>query len=191
MSDSTVSVSNDGSDAAADAAAAAAAAVDSDAVAPDAGDNADEALGEAGLRALVAEREARKNAEAAQRDLEAKIKEFEDRDKTEQQKAEEAAARIASDLDATKASLAAAELNLARTQVAYEKGIPAELVPRLRGDTREELEADADALLEIVGKREPEAPRKPKPVGSLGTGGEARLTPAEQFAALMEGSLQM
>lgn len=154
-------------------------------VAPVDGVKPDETLGEGGVKALIAERDARKDAEKRLKEYEDRIREFEDRDKSEQQKADERAAELVSDLDATKASLAAAELNLARAQVAHTKGIPAELVPRLRGETLEELEADADALLEIVGKREAEAPRKPKPVGSLGTGGDARLTPAEQFASIM------
>lgn len=156
---------------------------------PDEGVKPDEALGEAGIKALHAERDARKVAEDRIKDYEARLKEFEDRDKTEQEKAAEHAAQLAADLDAKTASLAALELNLARVEVAHAKGVPAELVPRLRGETREELEADADALLEIVGKRDAEAPRKPKPVGSLGTGGDARLTPAEQFAVLMESNM--
>lgn len=156
---------------------------------PDEGASDDDALGDAGKKALHAEREARKEAEKRLKELDARVKEFEDRDKTEQERAQEHLERLTGDLDATRASLAAAELNLARVEVAHSKGIPAELVPRLRGETREELEADADALLEIVGKREAEAPRKPKPVGSLGTGGNANLTPQEQFAALMQQAL--
>lgn len=155
----------------------------------DEGASNDDALGDAGKKALHAEREARKEAEKRLKELDARVKEFEDRDKTEQERAQEHLERLTGDLDATRASLAAAELNLARVEVAHAKGIPAELVPRLRGETREELEADADELLGIVGKREAEAPRKPKPVGSLGTGGDARLTPQEQFAAIMQQAL--
>ena len=156
---------------------------------PDEGASDADALGDAGKKALHAEREARKEAEKRLKELDARVKEFEDRDKTEQERAQEHLERLTGDLDATRASLAAAELNLARVEVAHAKGIPAELVPRLRGETREELEADADELLGIVGKREAEAPRKPKPVGSLGTGGDARLTPQEQFAAIMQQAL--
>ena len=42
-----------------------------------------------------------------------------------------------------------AEENM-RLRVALEKGIPAELIDRLRGGTKEELESDADQLLELV-----------------------------------------
>jgi hypothetical protein len=52
----------------------------------------DEPLGEGGLRALQSEREARKAAEKAAADAAARIKEFEDRDKSELQKAQDAAA---------------------------------------------------------------------------------------------------
>lgn len=47
----------------------------------------DEKLGEPGLKALSSEREARKNAERELADLRTKLQEFEDRDKTEAQKA--------------------------------------------------------------------------------------------------------
>jgi len=46
-----------------------------------------------------------------------------------------------------------------RLEVALEKGLPADLVDRLKGDTREDLEADADSLLELLGK--PPGPGNP------------------------------
>jgi len=39
----------------------------------------------------------------------------------------------------------------ARLRVALEKGLPADLVPRLVGTTAEELAADADSLLALIG----------------------------------------
>jgi hypothetical protein len=101
-------------------------------------------LGDAGQKALREER-ARARAEAKRAAaLEARLKEFEDRDKTESQKLAEA--RQAAEQRAT-----AAESALARYRVAATKGVPAELVERLRGDTEDELAADADRLLELVG----------------------------------------
>lgn len=149
----------------------------------------DEALGEAGIKALHAERDARKAAEDRLKELDVRIREFEDRDKTEQQKLEERAQTLADELESARASIAAAEFNNHRLQVAQTKGIPAELVGRLQGDTREELEADADALLAVIGKRDEDNSRKPKPVPVLGNGNAGNLSPAEQFASLMEGRL--
>lgn len=54
-----------------------------------------------------------------------------------------------------------------RLRVALEKSIPADLIDRLRGETKEELEADADKLLEMVA-----------PAPSSFDGGARRSAPA-------------
>lgn len=79
----------------------------------------------------------------ARQELEAKLKEYEDRDKTELERIEERAA---------KAEMAAAEreAELARYRVGVAKGLPPDLIGRLRGSTDEELMADADALLALL-----------------------------------------
>lgn len=83
--------------------------------------------------------------------LRLKLKEYEDRDKTNEQKLEERA--TAAEERATAAERAAADVTtqLARYQVAVDKGLPAELAARLQGSTPEELAADADNLLAIFG----------------------------------------
>lgn len=108
-----------------------------------------EGLGDAGKRALDAERQARKDLEAKVKDLEplaAKAKELEDASKTEQQK-------LAEQLEAAKAEGTQSSASLLRLEVALEKapeGTPVKrvrtLAKRLSGSTREELEADADEL---------------------------------------------
>ena len=42
------------------------------------------------------------------------------------------------------------ERELLRVRVASKKGVPSDLVDRLRGETEEELEADADKLIEFI-----------------------------------------
>lgn len=82
-------------------------------------------------------RKANKEAET----LRLKLQEFEDRDKSEAQKLAdraEAAERRASEL----------EVKALRLEVAAEKGLTPAQAKRLVGTTREELEADADELLE-------------------------------------------
>lgn len=78
--------------------------------------------------------------------LRLRLKEFEDRDKTDQQKLEERATAAERERDETRS-------NLLRMRVAVAKQLPAELVDRLRGGTEEELTADADALLALVANR--------------------------------------
>lgn len=102
-------------------------------------------LGDPGKKALDAERKARAAAEKRAKEFEARIKEFEDKDKTEAQKA--AAAKAEADKRAE-----TAEAKALRLEVAFEKGLTPKQAKRLTGSTREELEADADELLEDFGK---------------------------------------
>lgn len=78
--------------------------------------------------------------------LRLRLKEFEDRDKTELQK-------LAEDHQTAEQRAAAAETALAKYKVAAAKGVPAELVDRLHGATEEELAEDADKLLSMLGAR--------------------------------------
>lgn len=121
--------------------------------APPVGDPpADEPLGAPGLKALQAERDARAAADKLAADLAAKVKEFEDRDKTE---AEKAAERLA----ASEKAAADAQIELARYKVAAEKGVDADL---LTGNDEAAMRAAADKLLAWRGDPKPAVP-KPDP----------------------------
>lgn len=176
MSDTTVDVADTTTDAGAEPAVES---TEPDSDKPD-------SLGEPGLKALQAERDARAKAERDMAALQKKLKAFEDRDKSEIEKASERTAELTAELDARNATIASLEHSLMRNQVAFEKGLPADLAARLQGDDRKALEKDADALLALVGKKSD--PRQPKPVEKLG-GDRVNLSPAEQFAALMETNL--
>lgn len=125
-------------------------------------DNKD--LGEAGKKALDAERKARRDAEARVKELEPlaqKVKEAEEKDKSEIQKLTDAKT-----VAETKA--AEAELRALRYEVAHEKGLTPTQAKRLMGSTKEELEADADELLDAFksesdSKDDQKPNRKPKP----------------------------
>lgn len=80
----------------------------------------------------------------------------------------EAAARLAQLEESQKsfeARIPELERENARLRVALAKGLPVDLVDRLRGDTEDELAADADSLLALV---KPDAPRLPAPDPSQG-----------------------
>jgi flagellar hook-length control protein FliK len=120
---------------------------------PEHTDDVPAGLGEAGQKALAAERKraaaAEKQAKASQKqldDLAKKLQAFEDRDKTEAQKLAEAKA-------AAESEAATAKQELMRYRVAAKKKLPAELANRLRGATEQEMETDADSLLEVFGQR--------------------------------------
>ena len=80
--------------------------------------------------------------------LRLRLKEFEDRDKTEAQKLQE-------ERDALKAERDALALENLRRDVADAKGLTAAQARRLIGSSREEMEADADDLLATFPKARP------------------------------------
>lgn len=104
-------------------------------------------LGDPGKKALQEERRKAREAAKLANELQARLKEYEDRDKTELQKLTEA--QQTAEQRAT-----AAESALARYKVATSKGVPAELVDRLQGSTEQELAEDADRLLALIGVRQ-------------------------------------
>ncbi|MEU4967782.1 hypothetical protein [Streptomyces smyrnaeus] len=111
-------------------------------------------LGEGGKKALSEERAAKRQAQraatAAQKQLEeltAKLQEYEDAKKSDLDKLSERATSAEQ-----RAETAQAELM--RYRVARDKKIPAEWVDRLRGSTQEDLEADADSLLEALAEQQ-------------------------------------
>lgn len=122
-------------------------------------------LGENGIKALQAERDARQQAEkdAAARERELsemreKLQAFEDAQRTDEEKREHAL----NEARATSAQLKAdleqeTRLNLA-LRVAIDTELPAELIDRLKGDTEEELLEDAKQLKRLVA---------PKPTGKF------------------------
>lgn len=124
----------------------------------------DKPLGEAGEKALEAFKERARTAEAENKELKPlaeKARELEEANKSELEKA-------TSQRDALQAERDKAAQENLRLKVALDKSVPADLIDRLRGETQEELEADADKLLSLV-KAEPQAPdfdggaRRPAP----------------------------
>ena len=105
----------------------------------------DEPLGAPGLAALQSEREARSVAEKAAKDALARVKEFEDRDKSESQKQQEALEQAQREL---------AELTVAKTraEVANTKGVPAEILAGPASNSDEDLTKFADALIAFKGE---------------------------------------
>lgn len=144
--------------------------VEQDAPATDAPDS----LGDAGIKALKSEREARREAEQRAKELQQRLQEIEDAEKSELQKAQE---RLA---EAEKAA-ADASAEATRLRVATEKGLSPAQAKRLAGSTYEEMAADADELLEQFAPAAPAPPGgRPKPlVSGTGDGNEPPPNPAE------------
>lgn len=135
-------------------------------------------LGDAGKKALQAEREARKAAEKRSAELDARLKAIEDANLSEVERAKKAA-------DETAAELAALKRENVRKSVALSKGVPAELIEFLTGDTEDEVAAKADLLLSRLN-----APTTPKPDLSQGASGQAKkASTGEQFADFFSQNL--
>jgi hypothetical protein len=100
-------------------------------------------------KAREQEKRAKDNADAAKR-----LGEIEDAQKSETQKLTDRAEKAEKRADE-------AEGRLARLEVALDKGLTPSQAKRLVGNTREELEADADELLADIGKAT--GPRAPQP----------------------------
>lgn len=104
------------------------------------------------------EERAKANADAAK-----KLAEIEERDKTEQQKLSERMAEF-------EKRAAEAEAKVVRYEVATEKEVPKHLHRFLTGSTREELEEQADALIEALKPAENEGGPVRRPRESLRSG---------------------
>lgn len=143
----------------------------------------DEQLGDAGKKALEAERRKAREAAKERDTLAARLKEFEDRDKSDSEKAAER-------LTAAEKRAADAEARATRLDVAFEKGLTPAQAKRLVGNTREELEADADEILRDF----PAAPATPgRPQGDIGQGARppAQITdPRARDLAQIEADLK-
>jgi hypothetical protein len=145
----------------------------------DAGDATDTPdLGDAGQKAIKAERDARKAAERTAADLAARLKSIEDANLSDLERAQAAAAEAAQEL-------AALRVENVRTRVALAKGVPADLIEFLTGSTEEEVAAKADILIARLNTS-----GTPKPDPSQGAKGTTTQgTTGDQFARFFEENL--
>lgn len=131
----------------------------------------DEPLGEPGLKALKAERERAAAAEKALADRDAKLKEYEDRDKSEEQKAQEERERLAREI---------ADLTIAKTraEIAASTAVPSDFLGGPKSGSSEDIQSFAEALIAWRGD-------VPTPRGPVipGQGNQPELAPEGEAAA--------
>jgi hypothetical protein len=132
-------------------------------------------LGDAGKKALKAERD---RAAAAERQL-----------RTLQAQYDEATSRVtAFEVQVGDLTKQVSERELANTRltVAIEKNLPLKFADRLRGTTPEEIAADADEIVQALPQPTAGgATTSPKPDPSQGARGPGKSSPNEQFAAAL------
>lgn len=128
-------------------------------------DNNPADLGDAGKRALDAERKRANDAEKRLKDALARIQSFEDSQKSESEKLSAALERAKQGASEAEARTAKAERALLAVKAAVKAELPVDAAARLQGETFEELLADAKALRAQFA---PAGPRKPAPVKEAG-----------------------
>ena len=116
--------------------------------------------------------------EAAERrfaEAEARLKEIEDANLSELQKAQR-------DADEYRSKLASLQVENARSRIALEKGVPSDLIEFIVGEDEEQMAAKADLLMSRLNS----TPSTPKPdftQGASGTPAPATRPGADTFAA--------
>lgn len=113
---------------------------------------------------VVADRLAREKSKYADYDeLKAKAAKFDEKEAADKSETD----KFREEIDALKATTTEQEAKALRAEVAVEKGLSAAQAKRLAGTTREELEADADEILEAFpnagGTPPPPPGKKPQP----------------------------
>lgn len=145
-----------------------------------------EQLGEGGIKALKAERDARAEAEKRATALEAQIKQLKsghEQQQTAWQTALDDAKAATAELEK---SLTDARSESTRFRVGVAKGLPSDLIDLLKGDDVEALEAHAD----VLAKYAPSGTTSIKPDPSQGARGTAGTqSVADQFAAAVQKQL--
>jgi len=147
-------------------------------------------LGDAGKRAIDAERKARKAAEKAATEALAKVQQYEDAQKSEGEK-------LAARLKEAEERAAKAESLAARAQIVNELGIPADVAADIAGNTPEEFRAAAERIKARLAPAQKFGPvdTSPKQVADSGLPKQlnrtdlASLTPAQVVAAQEAGQL--
>lgn len=118
---------------------------------------AEETLNEGGVKALRAERDARKAADARVKDLEAQVAAL-------TVNLDEAKANATSAAEQAATQVADLQTQLARLQVIHEKAVPDALAEFVQGTTAEELAASAEKLLAAIPAPAPASDAAPAPL---------------------------
>ena len=146
-----------------------------------------DALGDAGKKALEAERKRANEAEKRFKEATARIAEFEDAQRTEEEKREHELKTLREQIEEERKQREAAERNLLIKSVAAEFSLPDELANRLVGDDRDALVEDAKQLQKLI---KPSGPRKPAPVPEAGSGSTPKVSKGELFANAFRGAFE-
>lgn len=144
-------------------------------------------LGEAGKRALAAERA---RADTAERELgkaTSRLQAFEQAGITDPAATKAELERLASENGTLSTDLEKTTRENTRLNVGLDKGLPKSLISRLQGDDEDALAADADALLAFIPTDAKPIPKADPSQGPSSTPGSQ--TPDQQFGEFLNSQL--
>lgn len=143
-------------------------------------------LGDAGKRALQAERDARKAAEKQAKDLADRLQAIEDKDKSEVERLTEQVTTLTNERDTAVNRADKLEVVMGKALDEDRAARISTAVKRLTGTTRDELEADADELMPLLFPADDKEPPPSKPREHLRGGGDPTDTPEADVRAVVE-----
>ena len=136
-------------------------------------DDDDEPLGEPGIKALKSERLRAEQAQKRAKAAEARLKEIEDAEKTELEKAQERIAELEKTNQAYEAEKTRAQM---RASVLASKNVPSEWADFVTGDSEDEMNKAADRIIANLSSADQGPALRPtsgQPGGSVEAGREA------------------
>ncbi len=143
-----------------------------------------EALGDAGKAALAAERKRANDAEKLAREAQARIKELEEKDATELEKATRRIKELEEANQALTTDVATRDKTILRLNTGIDEGLPKNLIARLQGDDEDTIKADAASLRELIPDNTPNPFPKADP--SQGPKGAGKTSNADLFAQQLD-----
>lgn len=144
-------------------------------------------LGDAGKKALQAERDAREQAEKRVKDLEQQLTTARASFETEKQTLQASIDDLTGQLTNESDRAATAERAALKVRIAARKGLPEHLADRLQGDDEAALEADADQFAQLAVGQGKTMPKPDPSQGAKGGGGDTSV--AQQFADAVKNQL--
>lgn len=146
----------------------------------------DPELGDAGKRAIKAERDRADAAEKRVAALEAQLQPYIEAGITDPNAVKAELDRLANVETVLTKEISDTQLETARLRVGITKGIPLEVIARLKGNDEAELSADADTLLPLLSGKTDPFPKADPSQGNHGPGGTPST--ADQFKSQLEAA---
>lgn len=139
-----------------------------------------ELLGDAGKKALQAERDARAQAEKRAKDLEQQLATVQSAFETEKSTLQASIDDLTGQVSSASTEATTAQAQALKLRVALRKGLSEKFADRLQGDDEASLEADADEFAQLTVGQGKTTPKPDLSQGAKGGGGETST--AQQFA---------